>query len=133
MSVASLLAVTIVLFAVFQFWAAPATYGKAATPPGPEAFRRAGLQSTGSSPRSRGHFALRQGWRIERPRRQLNATKTHILHSALSRWPGNYPPLPTVNDFAQFSVQRYYFDVATSKSLALEPMLFRERRALRRD
>ncbi len=57
---------------------------------------------------------------------RLEATREHILHSAASHRPGGHPPLPTVNDFATSSVERYYIDMATGRPLSPEAARFRD-------
>ena len=57
---------------------------------------------------------------------RLDATREHILHSALSQRPGDHPPLPTGGDLAQSSVERYYIDMATGQTLSPEAVRFRE-------
>jgi hypothetical protein len=57
---------------------------------------------------------------------RLDASREHILHSALSRQPVHHLPVGTVNDFAQPSVDRSCIRTAASQPLSLRAVRFRE-------
>jgi tetratricopeptide (TPR) repeat protein len=57
---------------------------------------------------------------------RLEATREHILRSALSQRPGDHPPFPTLDDFARSPVERYYIEMAAGQPLSPEAARFRD-------